>query len=61
MLSEKLLVLLREYFKEYRPKEFLFERQFGGQYATRSVQLILADAKRKAGIKKNGNITRPAT
>ncbi len=56
MLSEKLLLLLREYFKLYRPKEFLFEGQFGSRYSKRSIQLILAGAKEKAGIKKKGSI-----
>jgi integrase/recombinase XerD len=38
MLSEKLLMLLRRYFKEYKPKQWLFEEQNGGQYSTRSIQ-----------------------
>lgn len=38
MLSEKLLFLLREYFKEYKPKIYLFEGQKGEQYSTRSIQ-----------------------
>jgi len=36
MLSNKLLLLLREYFIKYKPKEFLFEGQFGGMYSKRS-------------------------
>jgi len=56
MLSEKLLQLLREYFKTYKPKEWLFEGQSGGQYSTRSVQEVIQQAKGKAGIKKKGSI-----
>jgi len=56
MLSSKLLHLLREYFKEYKPKEFLFEGQSGGQYAVRSVQQILKNALTKAKIKKNASV-----
>jgi integrase/recombinase XerD len=52
LLSAKLLVLLREYFKEYKPKEFLFEGQFGGQYSDRSAEQVLKLAARRAGIKK---------
>jgi integrase/recombinase XerD len=39
-LSEVVLVLLREYFKEYRPKEYLFNGQYGGKYSTGSCQKI---------------------
>lgn len=56
MLSEKLLLLLREYFKAYKPKEWLFEGQYGGQYSVRSVQEVLQFAKEKAGVKKKGSI-----
>lgn len=56
MLSEKLLLMMREYFKVYKPKEWLFEGQSGEQYSTRSAQLILKAAKEKAGVNKKGSI-----
>ncbi len=56
MLSEKLLTLLREYFKEYKPKLWLFEGQYGEQYTTRSIQILLHMAKEKAGVNKKGSI-----
>lgn len=56
MLSEKLLILLREYFKEYQPKKWLFEGQSGGQYSTRSVQEVIQQTKSKAGVTKKGSI-----
>lgn len=54
-LSKRLLEILREYYKEYRPKEFLFEGE-NGAYSTRAAQLVIADAKSKAGIRKGGSI-----
>jgi site-specific recombinase XerD len=56
MLSEKLLLMLREYFKKYKPKMWLFEGQGGEKYSTRSVQLVIHEAKQRAGIKKKGSI-----
>ncbi len=56
LLSEKLLVYLREYFKLYRPKEYLFEGQLGGAYAARSVQEIFSVARRKAGVLKKASL-----
>ena len=55
-LSKKLLETLRAYYKEYRPKEYLFEGQDGGTYSPRSIQAILQNAKLKAKVKKTGSI-----
>jgi site-specific recombinase XerD len=58
-LSPVLLVLLREYWKKYKPlKEgYLFEGQAeGSHYSSRSLQLVLAAAKKKAGIMKPGSV-----
>lgn len=52
MLSKKLLKLLREYFKEYKPKTYLFEGQFGEKYSARSIQQIFNNAVKKIKIKK---------
>jgi integrase/recombinase XerD len=54
-LSKKLLAVLRDYYKLYKPKDFLFEGQNGGAYSVRSVQLILDDAKIKARVQKKGS------
>ena len=56
LLSEKVLLLLREYFKVYQPKEWLFEGQFFGQYSATSVQKVFRQAKAKAGIKKSATV-----
>lgn len=50
LLSPKLLSILREYVKIYRPKFYLFEGQTGGQYSARSIQQIMANAVRKSGV-----------
>jgi site-specific recombinase XerD len=43
---------LRKYYKTYRPKIYLFEGQFGGQYSIRSVQAVFKNAMKKAKINK---------
>ena len=52
ILSERVLEILRSYFQQYKPKEWLFEGADGGQYSKRSAQQIVKDAARKAGIQK---------
>ena len=52
MLAKKTLITLRKYFKEYKPKEWLFEGEGGGQYSTTSVEKILKKALMVTGIKK---------
>lgn len=44
LLSAKLLNLLRNYFREFKPAYWLFEGQSGGQYSTRSIQAIFRKA-----------------
>jgi site-specific recombinase XerD len=56
MLSEVLLEVLRAYYIAYQPKVYLFEGQQGGAYSTRSLNQIVAEAKKKAGIQKRGSI-----
>ena len=51
-LPETLLEQLRLYFKEYKPKKFLFEGQYGEQYSVRSAQKVFSDAMKKAKINK---------
>ncbi len=52
-LSKKVLVLLREYYLAYKPKRWLFEGQNGdGPYDERSLQNVLKQAVKKAGINK---------
>jgi site-specific recombinase XerD len=53
MLSEMFLAVARKYYEQFKPKEFLFEGQYGGRYSERSVQEIIKNAVIKAGIKKH--------
>lgn len=53
MLSDKLTELLRKYYKEYKPKEYLFEGQYGDQYSQSSMRMILKDAAKKAGLRES--------
>jgi len=39
-LSQTVLELMREYWKEYKPKEYLFNGQSGGKYSIQSCQKI---------------------
>jgi site-specific recombinase XerD len=52
ILSEKVLMLLREYVKEYQPADYLFEGQGGGQYSASSIQALMRRHKKKCGITK---------
>ena len=56
LLSMKTLTVLREYFKEYKPKEYLFEGQKGGIYSVRSIQNIFRDTIEKAKITKKVSV-----
>jgi integrase/recombinase XerD len=52
-LSSKILEMLREYYRLYKPQKYLFEGQtIGEQYDSRSLQLVLKQAVQKAGIQK---------
>ena len=55
-LPKIILQDLRKYYKEYQPKEFLFEGQYGGKYSIRSAQQVFKTAMNKAGIKKTVGI-----
>ena len=52
-LSVSLIELLRNYYREYRPKVWLFEgAKKGEQYDERSLQMVLKKSINLAGIKK---------
>jgi len=55
-LPESALKDLRSYYKLYRPKDYLFEGQYGGQYAVRSVQAVFRNAMQKAKVNKSVGI-----
>jgi integrase/recombinase XerD len=52
-LSPRILEMLRVYYREYKPKVYLFEGQpVGKPYDERSLQLIMKQALEKANIQK---------
>jgi site-specific recombinase XerD len=55
-LPSTILDDLRSYYRAYRPKIYLFEGQFGGQYAIRRVQSVFKNAMRRAKINKSVGI-----
>ena len=52
MLSPKLKLQLRTYFKTYRPKVYLFEGQNHNRYSQSSLQQVVKQAAKRANIKK---------
>ena len=57
ILSEKILKLLREYFKMYKPTEWLFESNPGQRYSKRNLQKSFQVAVKKSGIKKPATLS----
>ncbi|CAM3768871.1 tyrosine-type recombinase/integrase [Flavobacterium gelidilacus] len=55
-LPESVLEQLRSYYLEYKPKDYLFEGQYGGQYTTRSVQQFFRKSLEKANITKKQGV-----
>jgi len=53
LFSENTLKLLREYYKKYKPANYLFEGMKGGKYSPTSVAKILKKTALKAGLQKN--------
>jgi len=52
ILSQKLLALLRGYYREYRPKHFLFESPDGSSYSASSVSAIIKRAAKQAKVQR---------
>lgn len=51
-LNSECLMLLRTYYKKFKPKEYLFEGQFEPYYSTTSIRAILKIAVKKSRILK---------
>ena len=51
-LPNSVLELLRQYYVRYKPKNYLFEGQYGEAYTMRSAQQVFQNAKKKAKIRK---------
>lgn len=52
LLSQNLLTQLREYYKAYNPKTYLFEGANGRQYSNTSIRQIVNKAAKKAGVRQ---------
>lgn len=51
-LPKSIISQLSSYYYTYKPQHYLFEGQFGGQYASRSVQAVFKTAMHRAKINK---------
>ncbi|MDG2343541.1 MAG: tyrosine-type recombinase/integrase [Flavobacteriales bacterium] len=51
-LTESILYLLRVYYKNYKPIDFLINGQNGDKYSTTSIQKIIKSSSKRAGIYK---------
>ncbi len=56
VLSKKVLELLREYYKEYKPIVYLFEGQKGGKYSAESTSQFFKRALKKSTINKSATL-----
>lgn len=52
MLSEKLAIILKQYYAKYRPVCYLFEGQSNAQFSSRSIQQIVGQSAIKSGVNK---------
>jgi len=57
ILSKKILNLLREYFRQYKPQKWLFERSTGIQFPKRTIQKYFQKAVIESGINKPATLT----
>jgi site-specific recombinase XerD len=53
LLSQRMLEVLREYYRIYKPRKYLFEGKEGGVYSQTSIQNVVAKAVKRAGIEKH--------
>ena len=51
LLSNQILDDLRIYYKKWKPKKYIVEGQYGGQYSGQSIAAIVTKAAEKAGIR----------
>lgn len=55
-LPDRLLEILREYYRQYKPSTYLVEGANGGRYSESSVQLTLKKALVKGKINSSGSV-----
>lgn len=56
LLAVSQLALLRDYYKEYKPDNYLFGGQFGGQYSATSAGNTLKAAIKRSSVPKRGGL-----
>jgi site-specific recombinase XerD len=56
LLADTILELLREYYRDYKPKVWLFEGRPGEQFSRRAIQKIFKSAVIKSGVNKPATI-----
>ena len=56
LLSRTVLELLRDYYRQYKPIDYLFQGQTGGQYSVKSIQNVFRRAVNKTGLKKHATV-----
>lgn len=56
ILSDDLLILLRKYFKEHKPKTWLFEPADNKQFTPRAIQKMFHQAFKRTGISKHATV-----
>ncbi len=52
LLANNIKLIFEAYIKEYKPKEFLFEGQFGRKYGTSSLAKVVTKARKRVNINK---------
>ncbi|MFC2125145.1 tyrosine-type recombinase/integrase [Bacteroidota bacterium] len=55
-ISDMMLIMLREYYRAYRSKEYLFEGLAGEKYSANSCRAVLKRAMAKTGIRKKASL-----
>ncbi len=56
LLSEIMLSKLREYYKKYKPSDWLFPGREGKKLSNTTIQKLFVKAKKKAGIRKDATV-----
>jgi integrase/recombinase XerD len=56
LLSQTVLAMLREYYKKYRPRKWLFEGDKGGPYSDTSLQNVFVAALVGSGVRKQATL-----
>jgi len=60
LLSKKLLIELRTYYKKYRPKKYLFPSSFGKRkdqtLSYETIRSVYEDARKKAGVNRGAGV-----